>query len=354
MRGGKREAATALAKLVTELDYRNRRRRVAPTKLTVTQLIADRLAEWDGSPTTKVQYQYPRNKHSGPTVGRLPISEVDARMLDRFYRWLRDEQHLAPSTIRSIHSLIRRSLRRAVVWGYLRSNPAIEVHPPVPRRKEIDLPDAGTVATAIVRLGRDDPPFGCLVRLAAATGARNGELCALQWSDVDLERASVRIDATIVATAETGVIRKPTKTYTFRTVALDTATVETLRAHRDAIAERARACRVEFAENGYVFSHSPAGSVPWRPDHVTKKWAYHRDRIGLKGVRLHDLRHLQATMLLKAGVPVRNVSKRLGHRDPSVTLNVYAQYLEDNDHEAAAILGKLLVAREEDDESQSP
>ena len=78
------------------------------------------------------------------------------------------------------------------------------------------------VATAIVRLGRDDPPYGCLVRIAAATGARNGELCALQWSDVDLERGSVRIDATIVATAETGVIRKPTKTHTFRAVALDT------------------------------------------------------------------------------------------------------------------------------------
>jgi integrase len=351
-RGGKRGAATALAKLVGELDEPGRRR-VAPSKLTVTQLITDRLAEWDGSPTTKAHYQSQLNKHIAPTVGRLTITELDARMLDRFYRWLRDEQHLSASTIRSIHSLIRGSLRRAVVFGYLKSNPAIEVHPPVPRRKEIDLPDAGAVADAIVRLARDDPPYGCLVRLAAATGARNGELCALQWADVDFEHGTVRVDATIVATAETGVIRKPTKTHTFRTIALDSATVEALRAHREAMVERASACGVEVGETGYVFSHSPAGSVPWRPDHVTNKWAHHREKLGLKGVRLHDLRHLQATMLLKAGVPVRNVSKRLGHRDPSVTLNVYAQYLEDSDHDAAAIMGKLLVARELDNQPQS-
>ena len=352
-RGSRRNAQTALAKLVTELDDPMSRRRVAPTQLTVTRLITGRLAEWDGSPTTKATYLSQLNKYIAPTIGRLAITELDARILDRFYRWLRDEQHLSASTIRSIHSLIRGSLRRAVVWGYLKSNTAIDARPPVARRKELTLPDPGVVADAVARLAGDDPPYGCLVRLAAATGARNGELCAVRWADVDLARCAVRIDATIISTPETGVIRKPTKTHTFRTVAVDAATIDALRGHRLAMVQRARVCGITLADSAYVFSHSPSGSTPWRPDHVTKKWAYHRDQIGLNGVRLHDLRHLQATMLLKAGVPVRNVAKRLGHRDPSVTLNVYAQYLEDSDHEAAAIMGKLLVAREPDDEPRS-
>jgi integrase len=62
----------------------------------------------------------------------------------------------------------------------------------------------------------------------------------------------------------------------------------------------------------------------------------------LKGVRLHDLRHLHATQLLAAGVPVRTVSGRLGHANAATTLNVYAHFLEASDRDAADVSGGLL------------
>lgn len=93
-----------------------------------------------------------------------------------------------------------------------------------------------------------------------------------------------------------------------------------------------------------MFSPEPDGARPWTPDHLTKAFQSIRTKLGLHTVRLHDLRHFAATRLLAAGVPVRTVSGRLGHANPSTTLSVYAHFLEASDQAAAAIMGDLLQA----------
>lgn len=82
--------------------------------------------------------------------------------------------------------------------------------------------------------------------------------------------------------------------------------------------------------------------MPWRPDGVTARFVKLREREGLPGVRLHDLRHFVATRMLAAGVPVTTVAGRLGHANTSTTLNVYAHFVESSDRDAADALGRLL------------
>ncbi len=103
-----------------------------------------------------------------------------------------------------------------------------------------------------------------------------------------------------------------------------------------------RVGRVELVGEAFVFSHSADGSVAVSPDFFTSAWARLRSQVGLDGMRLHDLRHFQATMLLRSGVPVKNVSRRIGHRDAATTSNVYAHALVDVDREAADVVGDLL------------
>jgi integrase len=98
-----------------------------------------------------------------------------------------------------------------------------------------------------------------------------------------------------------------------------------------------------------VFSDSPDGAAPWRPNRVTLAFRRLSDGLGINGVRLHDLRHFAATQLLAAGVPVKTVATRLGHANASTTLNVYAHHLESSDVEAAQVLGGLI-----DDPSNGP
>ena len=127
-----------------------------------------------------------------------------------------------------------------------------------------------------------------------------------------------------------------------RIVALDEVGVALLIRHRANVDDWAQHAEVAVTEDAHVFSHAVDGSKPFRPDNVTGFFTRVRDSLGLREVRLHDLRHFTATQLIGAGVDVRTVAGRLGHSDPSVTLRVYSHALEDRDRAAAVIMGRVL------------
>jgi len=200
----------------------------------------------------------------------------------------------------------------------------------------------------LVAADEHDPEFGALLRVLASTGARRGEVCGLRWSDVDLDGATAYIHRSIAAVPG-GTFEKDTKTHGARRIALDPATARVLQDHRARIEARAAMCDMPFNPNGFVFTVTADGSSPLHPDTVSAGFRRLCDRAGLAGVRLHDLRHVHATQLLAAGVPVRTVSGRLGHANAATTLNVYAHFLEASDRDAAAVFGGLL-----DDPSGKP
>jgi integrase len=187
-----------------------------------------------------------------------------------------------------------------------------------------------------------DPDLGTFLRVAAVTGARRGELAALRWSDVDLVRATLAISRSVVGkNNDDALVVKSTKTGSQRTTALDPGTVDVLTRHRDRCKERASAAGVTL-DDAFVFSPAAAGRRPWRPDGISLAFRRFRNEVGLRGVRLHDLRHAAATQMLAAGIPVRTVAGRLGHANATTTLNVYGHWLAASDQEAAVVLGDLL------------
>ena len=100
-----------------------------------------------------------------------------------------------------------------------------------------------------------------------------------------------------------------------------------------------------MTDDSFVFSHSPDGGQPIHPDNVTGAFRRLCKRLGVQGVRLHDLRHAHATQLLAAGVPVRTVSGRLGHASAMTTMDVYAHFLEESDERAASVIGDILATQ---------
>jgi integrase len=185
-----------------------------------------------------------------------------------------------------------------------------------------------------------DADFGTMLRVIAATGARRGEVCALRWSDLDTQAGALTIRRSLAAVVG-GPIEKDTKTHAARRIALDKATLAALASHRATAVERAAVGGFSFDVNSFMFT-SANGVSPVHPDALTSVFRRLCDKLGLKGVRLHDLRHLHATQLLAAGVPVRTVSGRLGHANAATTLNVYAHFLEASDRDAADVIGGLL------------
>lgn len=278
----------------------------------------------------------------------MPLTKLKPSDLDRFCRRLQTSGAagggaLAPATVRRIHGILRRALAQGVKWGWIGVNPAAATTPPRVPPSEIKPPSSVELARVLKRASESSPELACFLVLAAATGARRSELVALRWRDVDVADGIVRIERGVVSGPH-GLVEKSTKTHSARRVALDGRTVGIVRAHRYRMGERAVLFRVELTDESFVFSNAVDCSEPWYPDSVSRGFKRLCADEGLSGVRLHDIRHFVATQLLSAGVDVRTVAGRLGHRNAATTLNVYAHFLEGVDRAAADVIGNIIAS----------
>jgi integrase len=276
-------------------------------------------------------------RHVPPGVRAMPVWRLRAHDLDAMYAHL-EREGLQPARIRTVHSVVRTALRQAVRWQWIARNPALDASPPPVTRATIKPPSPEQVRTL---LAAADGQLATYLRLSAHLGARRGEVCALQWADIDLDRQQVTIRrAWSDGGKGVGMVLKSTKTDRERTVALDQLAVAMLRSRR---IECARvALEVGAPPGPWVFAADPLGVTAVRPDLMTHRFAALRRRLDLEHVRLHDLRHFVATTLLAAGVDPRTVSGRLGHARTSTTLDIYAAFVPARDQDAADVLGRLL------------
>ena len=206
VRGNKREASKALAAMVAEVDRR-------PSRLPGRE--RSRTSAGSGS-TTLLRASRPRpsrprgctsRTRSSPPSGPLPVTKLTPADLDRFYRQLlevgRSRGPYAPATIRRVHGIIRRALTQGVRWGWITHNPAIDASPPRVPMKELKPPDPDQVVRLFRLAQESDPELATFIMLAASSGARRGELLALRWSDIDLDRGRLSIERGIVRVGDT-------------------------------------------------------------------------------------------------------------------------------------------------------
>ena len=282
-----------------------------------------------------------------PGLGHVKLSKLKAEDIDAFYTRLRSKgggrrgNGLAPSTIKRTHGVLRRALHQGVRWGWLGANPATAASPPRVLCSDLRPPSPGELGRLLDTAERLNPELATFVVLSAACGARRSELLALRWTDIDLDARVMTIARGLVMGNE-GLVEKDTKTHQARTLSLDATTVSNLRAHRKRVLERVMACGRDVPADAFVFSSDGLGRSPMLPDSTSRAFRRLCAHAGVEGFRLHDLRHYVATRLLSAGVDVRTVAGRLGHRNSATTLNVYAHFVPQSDRNAADLLGAIL------------
>jgi integrase len=343
------EAKQAEAWLITEVGAGQHRGTV---NRTVAELL-DRWLEWRQSvrpisPTTVATYRGYIDRSILPAIGKLQLGRLDAATLDAFYAHLRKRggkggRPMAASSVHQVHAILSGALNRAVVWGWTAHNPARLATPPSIERTDLQPPAVEDAARLLAVALAEDPELGLFLRLAVVLGARRGELCALRWSDVDLDQGEVLIAGGIVRVPGKSLVDKATKTHAKRRVALGADTVELLRAHRLTQAKNALAFGTTLALDAYVFSHDPDGSTPINPDGITHRFRRLARRLGVR-CRLHDLRHFMVTQLVAGGVDWRTVAGRAGHADGHMTLSTYAHFQQAQDRQAAEFMDRLLAA----------
>ena len=168
---------------------------------------------------------------------------------------------------------------------------------------------------------------------------RRGELAGLRWRDVALDDGTVTVASTRVV-ADVVVTGEPKTRAGTRVVAARRETIVVLSAWRKRQAGERLAAGPAWQDHGLVFVDELG--VPPHPETITRWWREAVARAGLPTIRLHDARHTAATMLLRAGVPVKVVAQRLGHADVAVTMRVYQHVTAEDDQAAADVLGHVL------------
>jgi integrase len=306
---------------------------IGSTSLTVGEFLNQWIELHANQLKPSTLYSYSRNIRSNliPYIGEVKLQELRPAHVQTLYGQLL-ERGLAHRSVHYAGSILKTAVKYAVdVEGLLLTNPVSKVATPK-GIGTIPTPWNFTELGQFLESARTHRLY-FYFHLSAYTGARRGELCALRWSDFDGNSITINKSRTKAGNEVVELNSTKGGTNGQRRVALDPETVEAFNSHRKRQLIERMALGSAWIETGYVFTREDGVPIDLHtPTHLFAKIA---ERAGLRHIRLHDLRHLHATELLRLGEPLHVVAQRLGHRDAMVTATVYA-HVSDQQAETAS------------------
>lgn len=347
MQNGKRKRRVAYGRTKTEAKERLQQLLAElkttgslpdPARLTVGEY----LDQWAASAASTVRastmesYLRPIRVHIKPALGDFPLAKLQPLQIQGLYTSMLQAGY-SRRTVQYVHAVLRRALRQAVKLRLIPVAPTEAVDAPKPERRRMTVLSIDQLETLTTVLA--DDPLGPLYYLAIATGARRGELCALRWEDVDWETPAITINRAAALVEKALRFEGPKSDHSRRTIPLPSDAVAVLKRHRIAQAEQRLRLGALYQDHGLMFTR-PDGR-PLSLSHVTQHFGVVLRRAGLPHVRLHDLRHTHATMLLAAGVHPRIAAERLGDT-VDVTMTTYSHVLPSMQQEVTRKLEQLL------------
>jgi integrase len=274
-----------------------------------------------------------------PVIGDIPLAKLRPSHIQAVHGQVIASGR-SPRTALHVHRVLKEALGHGVKWQLAARNPADAVEAPRPDRYEIRVPLPDEIRRLLA--AADETPYGILIYTAATTGMRLGELLGLRWRDVDLGSAVLSVVQTAQYANGTIIFRAPKTAKGRRSVALSGSTVEKLRAHRQRQLEQRLALGPAYKNQGLVFAGA-SGEALSPNGGLRSTWARLTAAVGLSGLRIHDLRHAHASLMLAQGTHPKVVSERLGHATIGITLDIYSHVLPGLQHEAAERLDLLLA-----------
>jgi integrase len=278
--------------------------------------------------------------HIKPALGRLRLKDLNPAHARFFYRE-RLDSGLAPATVHKIHAVLHKALKAAVSDGLVPRNAAAGLKLPRIAAEEINPLDSEE-ARRFLEAARETPDrLEALYVLALNTGMRQGELLALKWDDVDLERGMLQVRRTLTRTGGSYSLGEPKTKKSRRTIRLTAGAVEALRKHLRGQLEEMERMGSLYQPGGLVFA-TETGTIINPSNLRNRSFKPLLKRAGLRQIRFHDLRHTCATLLLSKNVNPKVVSEMLGHASVRITLDTYSHLMPDTQEKAARALEDVL------------
>lgn len=291
-------------------------------------------------------------------IGHMKLKDIKPLHLNRFYSNLSEkgiskrikhdingneigDRRLAPKTIFAHHQLISKILSTAVKWQLIDINVAERADPPKVSQKEIQFLDETDTKRLITLLDDEPIQYKTMIILLIYTGIRRGELCGLEWKDIDFSNRTMNIVRTSQYIGNKKLITKEPKTKSgIREIILSNTACKLLLEYKQWQNYNIIELGEQWNNTDRLFTQW--NGLPIYPDTVTDWFAKFIKKHDFPHVTLHSLRHTNASLMIAEGADVCTVSKRLGHANTSTTLNIYAHALKSKDLEIADKLENIL------------
>ena len=342
-KGTKSEADKQLTKKLGELDNGTLNANSKQTLSEYLDVWLETIAKPRLHQRTFGDYKDLMRLHVRDSLGNIKLSDLKAIHIQKLYGELQTKKNLAARRVRYVHAVLSSALRKAVELDILPRNVAKLVQLPKETKKEMDVlteAECGLFLNAL-RGERLETMFS----FALATGLRPEEYLALQWKDVDLEKKTASVRRAVIRLPKSKwYFSEPKTKSSRRTLPLPVTLIKELRTHRRKQNEERLKLGAAWQNHDLVFP-SEVGT-PSTHSNITQVYKRVLKNAELRtSLRLYDLRHSHATLLLKAGVHAKVVSERLGHSTIALTLDVYSHVLPSMQAEAAAHLETMLYRK---------
>lgn len=337
--GNEKEAKAELRKMITEYEQG-----LAIRKLPKT--VGEWMDEWVENylphveETTKVGYKTKIKCYIKPAIGDILVQSLRAYHVQKMVNDMID-RGLSAKNIKDTYNNINAAMKKAVVLRMVPYNPCEGVSLPKVKRYKAKVYDITNIHKLLeIAKGTDMylPIFLCVT-----FGLRRGELLALRWSDIDLKTKTLSVRNNMVRGEKGFIMKAPKSEAGIRDIRFGDDALEVLRAAKKQYFDDMCSYGVGFQNLNFVIRQEDGS--PMKPDSMTQKWERFIEHHKLPHIRLHDLRHSNATALIMAGVNPKVVQQRLGHSDVNITLNTYTHVLPEMDIQAAQILDSLVLKK---------
>lgn len=284
-----------------------------------------------------------------PALGHKEMRKVTVNDIVQFRNGLkrapkrfdaRQKTGVSDRTTQYCFRVLKSMFRYAVEIQVLKDNPCENVRPPKVSRKKIHLPPEIEIRRMIALLQREEIKWRMPMMLAITTGLRLGELTGLKWQDIDLERGLLQVVRTRQAVNHAVKVKDPKTEESRRTISLGKNMVSLLKKYRAWQATVRLQMGTLWHDEGWVLTKYNGEAIyPTSPSQWFSKFL---KRNCMEHMSFHALRHLSATIIISQGIPLKNVSARLGHTQISTTADIYADALLSVDKRAGDVVDRFI------------
>jgi integrase len=329
---------------------------IPPTNQTLKQFMDawfEHTAKMRVSATTLTSYRS-STKRPLAAIGHVRLDELTPQVFQAVYTKLAADG-ISPRTIEMGNTVLRMALEKAVVWQLIVRNPTRGAERPAKAKSDVAQAFTAEEVDLFLEAAKSNG-LHALWLAFVTTGLRPQEMFALKWTDIEERIARVQRNGGYISAAttvlnvqramkqvgggryEVSTVMKTKKSK--RTVAIPATLVEALTAHKKAQAEMMLSAGESFERNGYIFTNRYGR--PLDVNNVRDNFHALCKKAKIRAIRLYDLRHTHATLLLGAGVHLKIVSERLGHSSIMLTGDTYSHVMPEVEHETALTVEAML------------